>query len=298
VRLQRIRRAFPWRTAALLAVFLCTLVLAFAAWLVWEIEPLQSYYLLDYWQCSKAAEKAGSATEIRWLMKTAPERRSLPAIPSDVTTGKAGNLSLHLSYAAIKSGWIGLEKSAPDLVYSGELKDALGTNIYHDRSYSDFIALPLLEGCTIALTIVAFIAFTTRAELWREWKRLWREVIAADSSRDDWRDVSPNRHGISHPITPREWLGKVRSELADWTSRSVGKPTLEKVAIPPALQSQSLSSPANIQLADSRTEHSLESPSQAEQKNPTQGQSIFPGARRSNGVQQESIAWDESQWID
>jgi hypothetical protein len=273
-------------------------VFAFAAWLVWEIEPLQSYYLLDYWQCSKAAEKAGSATDIRWLMKTAPGRKSLPAIPSDVTTGKAGNLSLHLSSAAIKSGWISLEKSAPDLVYSGELKDALGTNIYHDRSYSNFIALPLLEGCTFALTIVAFIVFTTRAELWREWKRLWREVIAADSSRDDWRDVSPNRHGISRPITPREWLGQVRSKLGNWTNRSIGKPTLEKVAIPTALQSQSLSSPANVQPADSRTKLSLKLHSQAEPKSPVQSQSIFPGARRVNGAPQEPVAWDESQWID
>ena len=298
MRLQRIRRAFPWRTAALLAVFFGMPVLAFTAWFVCEIEPLQSYYLLDYWQCSKAAEKAVSATEIRWLMKTAPGRRSLPAIPSDVTTGKAGNLSLHLSSAAIKSGWMGMEKSAPDLVYSGELKDALGSNIYRDRSYSNFIALPLLEGCTFALTIVAFIGFTTRAELWYEWKRLWREVIAADSSRDDWRDVSPNRHGISRPITPREWLGKVRSKLADWTRIRVDKPTSEKVAILPALQSQSLPDPANIQPADSRTEPSLERPSQDEPKTPVQGQSIFPGARRANGVQQEPNAWDESQWID
>jgi hypothetical protein len=298
VRLQRIRRVFPWRTAALLAVLLGAPVLAFAAWFVWEIEPLQSYYLLDYWQCSKAAEKAGSATEIRWLMKTAPGRKSLLAIPSDVTTGKAGNLSLHLSSAAIKSGWIGLEKSAPDLVYSGELKDALGPNIYRDRSYSNFIALPLLEGCTFALTIAAFIAFTARAELWQEWKRLWRDVIAADSFDDDWRDGPPIRHGISRPITPREWLGKVRDKLADWTSRSVGKRASEKVAIPTALQSQSLSSPANIQPADSRTEPSLESPSQAKPKSLVQGQSIFPGARRVNGVPQEPVAWDESQWID
>jgi len=298
VRLQRIRRAFPWRTAVLLAVLLGAPVLAFAAWFVWEIEPLQSYYLLDYWQCNKAAEKAGSATEIRWLMKTAQGRKSLPAIPSDVTTGKAGNLSLHLSSAAIKSGWIGLEKSALDLVYSGELKDALETNIYHDRSYSNFMALPLLEGCTFALTIVAFIVFTTRAELWREWKQLWREVIASDSSRDDWRDVSPIRHGISRPITPREWFGKSRSKLADWTNKSVGKPALETATIPPALQRQSLSSPANIQSADSRTKLSLKLPSQVEPKNPVQSQSIFPGARRVDGASQEPVAWDESQWID
>jgi len=298
VRFRRIRRAFPWRTAALMAALVGAPVLAFAAWFVWVIEPLQSYYLLDYWQCSKAAEKAGSATEMLWLMKTAQGRKSLPAILSDVTTGKAGNLSLHLSSAAIKSGWIGLEKSAPDLVYSGELKDALGTNVYHDRSYSNFIALPLLEGCTFALTIVAFIAFTKWAELWREWKRLWREVIASDSFQDDWRDVSPNRHEISRPIMLREWLRKSRSKLVDWTSRSVGKPALEKVAIQPALRSQSLSSPANIQPADSRTEPSLERPSQDKPKSPVQGQSIFPGARGVNGASQEPVAWDESQWID
>jgi hypothetical protein len=298
VRLQRIRRAFPWRTAVLLAVLFGVPVLAFTAWFIWEIEPLQSYYLLDYWQCSKAAERAGSATEIRWLMKTAQGRKRLPAIPSDVITGKTGNLSLYLSSAAIKNGWIGLEKSAPDLVYSGELKDALGENIYHGHSFPDFITLPLLEGCTFALTIVAFIVFTTRAELWQEWKRLWREVIATDSFRDDWRDASPIRHGISRSIAPREWFGKVRSKLADWTNRSVGKPTSEKVAILPALQSQSLSSPANIQPADSRTELSSERPSQAEPKYPAQGQSIFPGARRVNGAPQEPIAWDESQWID
>ena len=174
----------------------------------------------------------------------------------------------------------------------------LGSNIYRDQSYSNFIALPLLEGCTFGLAIVAFIAFTTRAELWREWKRLWREVIAEDSFRDDWRDVSPIRHGISRSIAPREWLGKVRSKLVDWTSRSVGKPALEKVAIPPALRSQSLSSPANIQPADSRTELSSELPSQAEPKSPVQGQSIFPGARRGSGASQEPVAWDESQWID
>jgi hypothetical protein len=282
----------------LLAVLLGAPVLAFAAWLVWEIEPLQSYYLLDYWQCSKAVEKAGSATEIRWLMKTAPGRRSLPAIPSDVTTGKAGNLSLCLSSAAITSGWIGLEKSAPELVYSGELKDALGSNLYRDRSYSNFIALPLLEGCTFALTIVAFIVFTTRAELWLEWKRLWREVIAADSFRDDWRDASPNRHGISRPITPREWLGKVRSTLADWTARSHREPTIDTATIPVPLPRESPQGSVNAQAAEPSTKLSSEPSSQAALKNPAQSQSIFPGARNGNAARKRPVDWDESQWID
>ena len=298
MRLQRIRRAFPWRTAALLAVLFGAPVLAFTAWFICEIEPLQSYYLLDYWQCSKAAEKAGSATEIRWLMKTAQGRKSLPAIPSDVTTGKAGNLSLHLSSAAIKSGWIGLEKSAPDLVYSGELKDALGTNIYHDRSYSNFIALPLLEGCTFALTIVAFIAFTTRAELWLEWKRLWREVIAADSPSDDWWDAPPIQLKISHSITHREWLGKVCSKLVVWITQRPSNRTTNKAAIRVHSKNELQRNSASVQPADSHTEHSLELPTQAESKKSVQSQSIFPGAREVNGASQEPVAWDESQWID
>jgi hypothetical protein len=281
-----------------LAVLLGAPVLAFAAWFVWEIEPLQSYYLLDYWQCSKAAEKAGSATEIRWLMKTAQGRKSLPAIPSDVTIGKAGNLSLHLSYAAIKSGWIGLGKSGPDLVYSGELKDALRTNIYHDRSYSNFIALPLLEGCTFALTIVAFIVFTTRAELWQEWKRLWCEVIAADSPSDDWWDAPPIQLGISYSITHREWLGKVRSKLVVWITQRPSNRTTNKAAIRVHSKNELQRNPANVQPDDSRTVLSSERPSQAEPKYPAQGQSIFPGAREVNGASQEPVAWDESQWID
>jgi hypothetical protein len=72
VRLQGIRFAFPWRTAELLAVLLGVPVLALAAWFIWEIEPLQSYYLPVYRQCSKTAEHTDATIEIRWLMKIAP----------------------------------------------------------------------------------------------------------------------------------------------------------------------------------------------------------------------------------
>ncbi len=298
MRLQRIRRAFPWRTAAVLAVLLGVPMLVVAVWFVWEIEPLQSYYLFAYWQCSKTANQARSTTETRWLMKTAPGRASQPAISSDVTTGKAGNLSIHLSFAALNNGWIGLGKSAPEQVRSAELEDLLRRYIYGGFSYSNLIAFPLLEGSVAALMIAGFIGFTMRAELWQEWQRLWQKVIAADSSRDDWWDAPPIRHGTSERILSRKWLGKVRSKLADWTRRSISKPTSGKVTIPPASQSQSLPSPVNVQLADSSTKPSPEPPAQVMPKNSMQGQSIFPGARRANGVQQEPAAWDESQWID
>lgn len=231
-------------------------------------------------------------------MKTAPGRASRPAIPSDVTTGKTGNLSLHLSFAARNSGWIGLEKSSPEQVRSAELEDLLRRYIYDGFPYSNLIAFPLLEGSVAALMIAGFIGFTIKAELWQEWQRLWQEVIAADSSRDDWWDVPTTRHGIREHILPRKWWGKVRSKLADWTRRSISKPTSEKVTIPPASQSQSLPRSVNVPPADSSTKPSPEPPAQVRPKSSMQGQSIFPGARRANGVQQEPVAWDESQWID
>ena len=298
MRFRRIRRAFPWRTAALLAVLSGVPVLVVAVWFVWEMEPLQSYYLLDYRQCGKAAEQAGSATEIRWLMKAAPGRASLPAIPSDVIAGRTGNLSLRLSSAARNSGWISLEKSVPEEVSSAELKGALSSYVYHGRSYSDFIALPLLEGCTLALVIAAFIVLTTRAELWREWTRFWRQLMAANSATDDRLDSPPIRSRISQRIALGKWLGKARSKLDDWAARSHRTPTIDKAAIPVRSQGGSPPNPLRVQLADTRTKLSLKPPSQAVPRNSVQEQSIFPGARRGNGAQQEPVAWDESQWID
>lgn len=298
MRFRRICQAFPWRTAALLAVLLGVPVLVVAVWFVWEIEPLQSYYLLDYRQCSKAAEQTGSATGIRWLMKTAPGRASLPAIPSDVTTGKAGNLSLRLSSVALKSNWTSLEKSAPEWVSPAELKGALSSYVYHDRPYQDFIALPLLEGCTLALAIAALIVFTTKAELWREWKRLWQQLMAADSATDDRLDSPSIWNRIRQRIALRKRIGKARSKLADWTARNHRKLTLGKARIPASSQGGSPPNPLSVQPADTRTRFSLKPPSQAVPSIPVQEQSIFPGARRGNGAQQEPVAWDESQWID
>jgi len=204
VRLQWIRSAFPWRTAALLAMIFGVPVLAFAAWFVWEIEPLQSCYLPAYRRCSKTAEQTGSTTEIRWLMKTAPGRASQPVIPSDVTTEWTGDLSIRLSSSALDNGWRGLEKSAPERGHSAELEDFLRSYIYDGVSYSNLIAFPLLEGSTMALMVVAFIAFTMRAELWQEWQRLWRQVMAGNSVTDNWWDSPPIRHGISQRIVITE----------------------------------------------------------------------------------------------
>lgn len=297
MRLRRVR-AFPWRTAALLAVLFGVPVLAFAAWVVWEIEPLQSYYLSAYRQCSKTAEQTGATTEIRWLMRTAPGRASQPAIPSDVTTRWPGNLSIRLSPEALHSGWIGLEKSAPEQVHSSELKNTLCPYIYDGLPYSNLVAFPLLEGSAMALMIAAFIAFTTRAELWQEWQRLWRQVTAPHSGTDNWWDSPPIRSGISQRIVLGKWLGKVRSELVDWTVRSHRNLSLNKATILVLSQGKSPQGSVSVQPAESRTKLASEPRTSTVLKNPAQSQSIFPGARSGNAARQRSVHWDESQWID
>lgn len=286
MRLRRIFRVFPWRTAALLAVLLGVPVLVFATWFVWDIEPLQSCYLLDYWQCSRAAEATVSTTEIQWLIKTAPGRRGKVATSDDLTTGKAGNLSIHLSPDAINDGWAGLAKSAPNTRSSVQLKDALSSYIYGGHSYAEFITLPFLEGCTLALVLVVVIALHTRVELWWEWKRLWREMTTADSAYDDPWNMPRMRHGISRPIPLGKWWRRVRSALTDAGTRSSTEPTVEKAVFPPPLAGRSLPALADVSTA------------QVAPKHPTQAQSIFPGARGGNGAPREPIVWDESQWID
>jgi hypothetical protein len=273
-------------------------VLAFAAWFVWEIEPLQSYYLPAYRQCCKTAEQTASTTEIRWLMKTAPGRASQPAIPSDVTTERTGNLSIRLSPAALHSGWTGLERSVPEQVHSIELKDTLYLYIYGGLPYSNLVAFPLLESSAMALMIAAFIVFTTRAELWQEWQRLWRQVTATDSGTDNWWDSPPIRHRISERIVSRKWLGNIKSGLADWVARSRRKLTADKAAIQVPSQGESPQGSVSVQPAESSTKLSSEPPAQSVPKNPTQSQSIFPGARIRNTAQQKPVDWGESQWID
>jgi len=298
VRLRGIRSAFPWRTAALLAMLFGVPALAFAAWFLWEIEPLQSYYLPAYRLCSKTAEQTGSTTKIRWLMKTAPERASQPAIPSDVTTEWTGNLSIHLSSSAFDKGWRELEKSDPEWGHSAELEDFLRSYIYDGVPYSNLIAFPLLEGSTMALMIAAFITFTMRAELWQEWQRFWRQVMAGNSVTDNWWDSPPIRRGISQRIVVGKWLGKVKSELTDWVAQSRRNPSLNKAAIQVPSQGESPQGSLSDQPAESSTILSSKPPTQSVLKNPAQSQSIFPGARNGNAARKRPVDWDESQWID
>jgi hypothetical protein len=194
-------------------------------------------------------------------MKTAPGRASQSAIPSDVNTGWTGNLSIRLSSSAFDKGWRELEKSDREWGHSAELEDFLCSYIYGGVPYSNLIAFPLLEGSTMALLIAAFIAFTMRAELWQEWQRLWRQVMAGNSITDNWWDSPTIRRGISQRIAVGKWVGKVRSKLADWTAPNHRKPTIDKAPIPVPLQRESPQGSVSVQPADSSTKLSINHPS-------------------------------------
>ena len=111
MKLSRIRFAFPWRIALILALLPCLPLLGFWAWLRWEVPPLQRYYLVAYWHSSEHANQPDAKTQIRWLMETAPGRKRQWLFAPDVTEGSQSDLSLDLSSFALEQGWTGIERT-------------------------------------------------------------------------------------------------------------------------------------------------------------------------------------------
>lgn len=101
MKLLRIRGPFPWRMAVILALVPCLPLLTFWAWFRWELAPLQRYYLAAYWDSTEGAKQPGAQTQIRWLLETAPGRKSRWLIASDVTEGRQSGLPLELSAEAL-----------------------------------------------------------------------------------------------------------------------------------------------------------------------------------------------------
>ena len=68
MKLSRIRFAFPWRIALILAFLPCLPLLGFWAWLRLELPPLQRYYLVAYWHSSETSNQpdAGLKSDGSW----------------------------------------------------------------------------------------------------------------------------------------------------------------------------------------------------------------------------------------
>jgi hypothetical protein len=301
MKLSRIRFAFPWRIALILALLPCLPLLGFCAWFQWELPPLQRYYLAAYWHSSETANQPNALTQIRWLMETAPGRKRHWLFAFDVTEGSQNDLPLALSFAAAEQGWTGIERTPPESMDSSELEKLLREDFYDGKTFRQLMNEPLVYGVA-TWVVVAYLAFMMRDEIGEEWRQLRREVSEpkwASDYGDDWHD---NRDGI---------VARIRSRLSHWNSdkeahlrwanfralisrrsslnkssdaesiRGSSRPVLKEVQdqVPTARQpaTQLALNPAKL-LSQRRT--------------------IFPGLSASDAAQSPSEPWDESKWIE
>jgi len=127
---------FPSRTRRLfwllfwLAVGPLILIFPASAWLAWTLQPLRKVYLTTYAASSAGAGIPHGEMTIRWVMKTAPRRKPVPASAENVVAGPDSKLPASLSPKAIAEGWRGVACSAPEKVLADGFAKGLRDYVY------------------------------------------------------------------------------------------------------------------------------------------------------------------------
>ena len=301
MKLLRIRAHFPWRIVAILALVLCLPLLTSWAWIKWELPPLQQYYLAAYWDSSEGAKQPGAQAQIRWLLETAPGRKSRWLIASDVTEGTQNGPPLELSSEALGQGWTGIEKSPAQSINSAELEGLLREYFYDGQSLRQLANEPLLYSGAEWL-IVVYLVFVMRVEIgdeWRWFRQADNEAEWGGYSREHW---TANQRGI---------INRIWSSIACWNSTTmvpfswadfkaaISRPS----SVNQPLQAEILHGDDRPVSKDVRHEHSkpqqpANSVSSPSSKERSKGHTIFPGSPTSGGAHVQSKSWDESEWID
>jgi hypothetical protein len=301
MKLSRIRFAFPWRVAVILALVPCLPVLAFWAWFRWEVPPLQRYYFTTYWDSSEGAKRPGAQTEIQWLIATAPGRKRRWCIGSDVTDGSQNGLSLKLSPAALEQGWVGIKRTSVESMGSAELKGVLQEYFYDGKSFRQLVNEPLLDGVA-AWVIVAYLAFMTREDIGEEWRHLRRAVEEPKWSSIYGGDWPENRDGIVARIRSRiaYWnsVKNVQLQWANFRATISLRSSLKKSPNPEGLRGSCPPASTEVQ-GEVSTAPQLANPLPSHSPKPSsQRRTIFPGSSPSNAPHSQSEPWDASEWID
>jgi hypothetical protein len=146
---------FRWWIVAVLAVIFGFPLFPLAAWLAWEMPPLQRYYLLNYLESTGRAKQPGTTTEVQWVYKTASGRKSTLATNPDVVSENSADPPVRLSEAAIAEGWTGIEKHAPVQVDSAQLEQFLQDDYYNGRGYWTLMLEPSLIGFALMMFLIA-----------------------------------------------------------------------------------------------------------------------------------------------
>ncbi|HEY0308784.1 MAG TPA: type IV secretion system DNA-binding domain-containing protein, partial [Acidobacteriaceae bacterium] len=150
---------FPGRTGRLfwflfwLAVGPLVLIFPASAWLYWTLTPLQKVYLTTYAASSVGAGMPHSEMTIRWVMKTAPKRKAIPASAEDVVTGPDPKLPVSLSPKAIADGWRGVTYSAPEKVPADALAKGLQEYVYDGVSVWWLFGRPMLNSLAVLMLL-------------------------------------------------------------------------------------------------------------------------------------------------
>ena len=131
------------------------LIFPASAWLYWRLEPLQKVYLTTYAASSVGAGIPHSETTIRWVMKTAPRRKPVPASAEDVVAGPDPKLPVNLSPKAITEGWRGVAYSAPEKVPADSLAKGLRDYVYDGVSVWWLFGRPMLN--SLALLMLLYV---------------------------------------------------------------------------------------------------------------------------------------------
>ena len=150
---------FPSRTGRLfwfffwLAVGPLVLIFPASAWLNWTLTPLQKVYLTTYAASSVGDGMPHSEMTIRWVMKTAPKRKPIPASAEDVVSGPDPKLPVSLSPKAIAEGWRGVAYSAPEKAPADALAKGLRDYVYDGVSVWWLFGRPMLNSLAVLMLL-------------------------------------------------------------------------------------------------------------------------------------------------
>jgi hypothetical protein len=301
MKLSRIRFAFPWRIALIVALLPCLPLLGFCAWFQWEVPPLQRYYLAAYWHSSEAANQPNAVTQIRWLMETARGRKRHWLFAFDVTEGSQNDLPLALSSAAAEQGWTGIERTPAESMDSTELEKLLREDFYDGKTFRQLMNEPLVYGVA-TWVVVAYLAFMMRDDIGEEWRQLRRKVSVPkwpSEYGDDWPD---NRDGIVARIRSRftHWIDERKIQLiwANFSAAISRRSSLYKSSNSESFRGRSRPVLKEVQ-DEVSTARGLPTPLASKSAKPlSQRRTIFPGLSASDAVRSPSEPWDQSKWIE
>ena len=165
----RFPRRFPWLLVVpLVLLFGLPLFIPLFALVLASGPPLRSYYLLAYVESSERGAQPGAKTEIRWVYKTATNRKPELAAEEDVTAhlfnngvGKNPHAPFRLTAAAESQGWEDVVEGPAVRVPSVSLAAWLRSEIYGGQSYWWFMLRPFLW-------VAAALFFLLALRAWRK----------------------------------------------------------------------------------------------------------------------------------